>query len=94
MAATFLKRHDVGYPRQANPRGIYAVKMFQEEVLQDLEDVVNTYLLDLPEDTGRWVPHIVSVQYFSHITPQMATLMHICTITIYATGTITTPPIG
>ena len=68
--------------------------MFQEEELQDLEDVVNTYLLNLPSVTGKWVPHVVSVQYASHITPQMATLMHVCTITLYAVGTITTPPIG
>lgn len=95
MAQSYLKRNDVSFPQQPNPRGIYAVKLFEDEDLDALETLVNLYLLALPEATGSWSPHLVSLEYDNYTTvPPMPTLFHVCTITLYAAGTITAPPTG
>ena len=95
MAVGYLKRLDVGYPTRSNPRGIYAVKMLEHEDLAVLEGLVNIYLLKLPGASGGWTPHIASIEYDNYTTPPpMPTLHHVCTVTIFAAGTIDAPPIG
>ena len=95
MAQGYLRRNDVGYTSRPNPRGIYAIKMFENEDLDTLETLVNLYLLTLPEATETWTPHIVSVEYdnYTSIVP-MPIVFHVCTILIFASGTITVSPTG
>ncbi len=92
MAESFLKRQDVGYPQIPNGRGIYAVKIIENADLDDLQVAVNTYLLALPATTNSWHPHVVSIQYDNFTTLQPPEVFHVCVITIFAVGTITSPP--
>ena len=93
MAESYLKRLDVAYPQLANPRGIYAVRILENDDLDVLQDIVNLYLLALPSSTTDWHPDIISVEYDNYTTvPPMPTVMHVCTILIFAVGTITAPP--
>lgn len=94
MAQSYLRLNTVGYPQQANPRGVYAVKIIDNEVLADLQSAVNEFLFGLPSSTNKWTPHIISVEYDNYITVgAMPVVMHVCTITIYVTGTVATLPI-
>jgi len=92
VAESFLRRNDVGYPQQANPRAIYAVKHFQDADPEVLQDIVNTYLLNLPALALQWVPHVVDVKFY--YTGTGGNARHHCWIELYATGTIDAPPIG
>ena len=94
MAESYLKRHDVGYPRQPNPRGIYAVKYFENEDPVALSDIINVYLLALPEATASWVPHLVSTEFGHYVDTAPPKIIHTAWITLFATGTITVSPTG
>jgi hypothetical protein len=94
MSQGYLRRTDVGYPRHPNPRGIYAIKIFENLDLTLLQEEVNLYLLELPTITKSWSPHIAEAQYSNYLTPAPTTTMHVCMLGIYASGTITQPPIG
>ena len=90
MASGYLRRNDVGYPQQPNPRGIYAVQYFEDADPEALKDLVNAYLFELPEATGRWVPHLISTEFGYYGTG--GTARHTCWLTVFAAGTITSPP--
>lgn len=95
MAEGYLRRNDVGYPTQPNARGLYAIRLFEDADLAVLQVTVNTYLLGLPEATQRWTPHIVSIEYDNYTTTQaMPMVIHVCSILIFASGRIITPPTG
>ena len=90
MSEGFLRRQDVGYPRLANPRAIYAVRYFENTDPLQLADIVNIYLLQLPTETAQWVPHLVSTEFGYKGTGGNA--VHYCWLTIYAAGTINASP--
>ena len=90
MTEGFLRRQDVGYPRQPNPRAIYAVRYFEDEDPLQLADIVNIYLLEVPTETPKWVPHLISTEFGYKGTGNNA--KHYCWLTLYAAGTITTSP--
>ena len=92
MAQGYLRRNDVGYPQRPNSRGIYAVKYFEASDPGDLQIAVNTYLLDLPEATTTWSPHLVSTLFGYYGTGGGA--RHTCWLTLFAAGTLNIPPIG
>lgn len=90
MAESYLRRNDVGYPQRSNPRGIYAVKHIENNDPDVLQDLVNVYLLSLPEATAQWSPHIVDINFYHTGTGGGA--LHHAWITVFAAGTITAPP--
>ena len=92
MAESYLRRNDVGYPQRANPRGIYAVKHLSNNDPDTLQDLVNVYLLSLPEATASWSPHLVSTEFYH--TGAGGNALHHCWLTVFAAGTITAPPTG
>jgi hypothetical protein len=94
MSEGYLRRNDVGYPSRPNPRGIYAIKIFENLDIALLQEEANIYLLELPVHTKSWSPHVVSVQYDNYQTTGPITTIHVCVITLFAAGTITIPPIG
>ncbi len=62
---TYMKRHDTSHAQYPQPRRLYAVKLFDEVNLADLQDAVNTFLVELSEkgvEEG-WEPHIVDIQF-------------------------------
>jgi hypothetical protein len=91
MTQSFLKRQDVGYPQQSNPRDIYAVKLIEDADLDTLETWVNLYLLTLPDQTKEWIPHIVDTQLLYYGTGGNARF--VMKITVYVSGTVTAVPI-
>jgi hypothetical protein len=91
MASGFLKRQDVQYPQQSNPRDIYAVKMIEDADLNTLETFVNLYLLTLPDQTKDWVPHIIDTQLLHYGTGGGARF--VMKITVYVSGTVNAVPI-
>jgi hypothetical protein len=92
MTQSYLLRNDVGYPAQSDPRGIYAIKVFENLDLILLQDEVNLYLLELPAKTKRWAPHVVSIQYSNYNSTGPIALFHVCVVGLYASGTIVAPP--
>lgn len=90
MTQGFLRRTDVGYPPQPNPRALYGVKHLENIDPDVLENEINAYILSLPEITDRWVPHLVETQYY--VTGSGVNLRHHCWLTVYATGTLSTSP--
>lgn len=95
MTESYLRRLDVGYPKSPNPRGIYAVRYFEDEDPVDLQDAVNQYLLELPVATQSWAPHLVSTEFDHYLTTAgMPKIIHTCWVTLFATGTITATPTG
>ena len=95
MAQGYLRRNDVGYPQQPNPRGIYATKYFEDEDPVVLQDAVNAYLLNLPEATTSWSPHLIDTQFDHYITTSgMPAVVHTCWLTLFAAGTVTATPTG
>ena len=92
MAESYLRRTDVTYTAQANPRGIYAVKHFEDADPDTLQDLVNVYLLALPEAAAQWKPHVVDLHFY--YTGSGGNARHHCWIEIFAAGTITAPPTG
>jgi hypothetical protein len=92
MPGSYLRRNDVGYPQRPNARGIYGVKHFEDADPDTLQDVVNVYLLELPTANPRWSPHILDVQFT--YTGAGGNARHHAWITIFAAGTIATPPTG
>jgi hypothetical protein len=97
MSESYLRRNDVGYPKQPNPRYIYGVKIFENVDLAALQTEVNLYLLDIPDTTDLWAPHVVDTQLMTYTsiigTP---TITFVMKITFYLTGTISAnvAPIG
>lgn len=92
MAESYLRRQDVGYPQQSNPRALYGVKHFSDGDPDVLEELVNEYLLALPALAKKWVPHILEMNFYHTGTGGNA--LHHCWVEIYATGSIDAPPIG
>jgi len=92
MAESFLKRTDITYPPRPNARGIYAVKHFEDNDPEVLQDLVNGYLLTLPEAAASWSPHIVDIKFY--YTGSGGNARHHCWIEMFASGTITTTPAG
>ena len=92
MAESYLRRNDVGYPQRPNPRGIYAVKHLENADPEVLEELVNLYLLALPNATNAWSPHIVDIKFY--YTGSGGNARHHCWIEIFAAGTVTAPPTG
>jgi len=90
MSEGFLRRQDVGYPRLPNPRAIYAVRYFEDKDPVILADLVNNYLLELPTETARWVPHLVSSEFGYKGAGNNA--KHFCWLTLYAAGAINSSP--
>jgi hypothetical protein len=90
MATSYLKRQDLGYPQQANPRQVYGVKMFENADLATLETIVNAYLIALPVQTKAWIPHLVDTQLLHYGTGGGAKF--VMKLTVYASGTITGVP--
>ncbi len=93
MPNSYLKRHDVGYPKQPNPRGIYGIKLFEDSSLQAVEDTVNQYLLGLPAQKAGWSPHLIDteIMYYKASGPNPRARF-VIKLTIYASGTITESP--
>jgi len=93
MTAGYLKRNDVSDTiRRPNARGVYAVKYFEDADGADLSDIVNDYLLALPDVTKSWSPHLVSTEFGYKGTGGNA--VHYCWVTLFASGTVTDTPTG
>jgi hypothetical protein len=94
MTAGFLKRQDVAYPQQSNPRALYAAKLLEAPTLPELETAVNQYLFGLPSQTPRWNPHVISSQllHYELSSGPQPRERFVMNITVYAVGTIAEPP--
>jgi hypothetical protein len=88
MTQGYIKSGELQPDKQPNPRVIYAVKILESLLLTDLQNLVNLYLWELPVDNPSWQPSLVSVQYDNYLTSGPTTTHHICTLTLYASGTI------
>lgn len=93
MAESYHRRQDIGYKQQSNPRLIYATKYLEDADPDVLQDLINVYLLALPEAAAAWQPHLVSTAFNTYSAPGPPPgVVHYCWITIAATGTITAAP--
>jgi hypothetical protein len=90
MSQGYIKSGELQPVKQPNPRVIYAVKIFESLLLTDLQNQVNIFLWELPIQDPTWQPSLVSVQYANYLTPAPPVVMHVATVTLYASGTITT----
>jgi hypothetical protein len=88
MTQGYIKSGELQPDKQPNPRVIYAVKIFESLVMTDLQNQVNLYLFELPILEPLWQPSLVSVQYANYLTPAPPEVMHVATLTLYASGTI------
>ncbi len=86
----FLKRQDVAYPTQANPRRLYGVKLFKDKDLDDLQDEVNAYLLNLPDVAKQngWLVHVVETEMLLEKKNFVFKLL------LYGTGNLDTNPVN
>jgi hypothetical protein len=92
MSFKYLKRLEIGYPTQANPRYVYAVKMIEADDTDLLQAAVNTFLYNLPDLTNEWSPHLIDTQLLTYGTG--VNTVFVMKITLYISGTtLTDPPI-
>ncbi len=93
---SYLTRNDVGSLHKIpRPQTGYAIKIIENKNLGAPQDAVNAYLLALPSVSGTWEPSITNIQYDSFSDgKKKPKITHLCVITIYAIGTINTPPTG
>jgi hypothetical protein len=90
MSTGYIKSAELQPDRSPNPRIMYAVKIIESLDLAALQNLVNAYLWELPLAFPNWQPSIESVQYGNYLTSGPTITHHVCTITIYASGTIST----
>jgi hypothetical protein len=94
MANKWLKRLEIGYPQQPNPRYMYSVKLFEQTSLALLQADVNEFLFTLPDTTQIWSPHLIDTQlltYTSVVGPPVT--IFVMKVTLYISGTQLTPPV-
>jgi hypothetical protein len=91
MAEKYLKRLEIGYPQQPNPRYMYSVKLFEQDSLALLQADVNEFLFTLPDTTPIWSPHLIDTQLLTYGTG--VNTVFAMKITLYISGTQLTPPV-
>jgi hypothetical protein len=91
MASKYLKRIEVAYPQQPNPRYMYAVQIIEAPDIETLQALTNEFLFTLPDTTPIWAPHLIDTQMLQYGTG--AGLVFVMKITLYISGTQLTPPI-
>jgi hypothetical protein len=90
MTQGYIKSGELQPDTHRNPRVLYAVKIFEALDLATLQNMVNLYLFELPVSEPQWQPSLVSVQYGNYLTSGPTTTHHVCTLTLYASGTLAT----
>jgi hypothetical protein len=89
VPSTFLRRQDIGKNQRANPSRQYLLKLFEGSDLQTVQDECNNWLINLPELTGSWDPHLIdSEMFFYQATPPNPTERFVIKLTIYIEGQV------
>jgi hypothetical protein len=91
MASKWLKRLEIGYPTQPNPRYMYAVQLIEAPDIDTLQALTNEFLFSLPDSTPVWSPHLIDTQMVTYGTG--VNTVFVMKITLYISGTQLTPPI-
>ena len=95
MAESYLRRLEVGYPPKSGSLvGTYGIKIFTNEDLADLQNEVNDWLVELPQTSDEWVPHVMDTEYSNFVSTQgQPTTTHLIKITLFLVGRVSTTPV-